>query len=305
MREYELAGDEHSEYALTGGALHGQDMLTQPYFLPSTTLDTPPGNEDRPFEGLSPSMIRERLADAYETYQPHIAELRAQVAELESPSLHPQHLGSGRSANTYIMEVDAKPVVVRLPLAPSQFVVNTYVAGFAAAPYLPRHEAFLAMTDEGRHGEYATVSEVVPGTDMIRIGAAAMRHITQHNLHDLADALLIGHDAGLDRDGGPGNRLFHPVHGFGIVDYTIHAWPPSRIEDFCAASWALSGRSIPVDFRRARPSFYHERNQASVDVVAMWRSVCEQRFSGGEGEWLLLQVDDDRRWLDKQLRRHG
>jgi hypothetical protein len=266
--------------------------------------------------------IKAGLEQGFGEYRPTVERLVKEVADLEDPLTHPQVIGHGLSSIVLGVQVNGKPVAIRVPRRQNRDAsgrpqpwdpglkalqeTNT-IKGFLKAPYLPLYEKFLGVS--GPQDKFvAIVSERAQGDNLAHISAADMAQMTKEDLDALGDALIKGHKAGIERDRRAANLIYHPSKGFVIVDYkpTPARRPLPLYDEFRAVTHSLSGYSIndDLDGITRTPEYekkFRNRQQASIPALRAWRKTCQEKFAGEDRTPLIEGVDEEIARLEQEI----
>lgn len=166
----------------------------------------------------------QQLYNDYEAFRDDIAHL---VDEFHGGGYHntgfrdhEQFIGNGDTSGVFIFDKDDKRYVAKVPLngrSEQEYrgAIEQDAPAWVRAKDLPHYEQVVAASVDG-----TVVSEYVPGDGMSGIASDTLRLVTADQITEYVHATMAGHEAGIVIDPKPDNVLYHPEHGFTIIDFS-------------------------------------------------------------------------------------
>lgn len=146
--------------------------------------------------------------------------LHESLPEGQAVAQHEAFIGSGGTADVFVINKDQKEYVVRtLRDEPSYrsptMIIDQYVAGALPVKGIPHFEQMVAVS----YDDKVTVAERMPGETPNELTVDTIDGITETQLQDLLITLRIAQDSDIKIDPHSGNFLYDKDAGFGLIDF--------------------------------------------------------------------------------------
>jgi hypothetical protein len=208
--EIEYADDENDDLAIL------PEDVTKPVIAASEYIDflrSVGGSRDEVIQYRADMLVRYN-----EEFRPVVSKLRDDLSATSEPGSHPDFVGSGYNSAVFRVHHGDTEFAVRIPDKGHLcrgVVVDSHLTGAALGRGIPHFEQIVAASYE----DGITVAEMVPGKVLYDVSEEDMKCITEDQLSDLLDATETALNRGIRIDQNPGNILYDPNAGFGIIDY--------------------------------------------------------------------------------------
>ncbi len=161
---------------------------------------------------------RADILDNYDSFKPEIDKLKDELSDPEKRKSNPAFIGSGSNSMVFKIEKDGKAYAVRVPngRATSPLAIDSHIAGAISGKGVRHFEQIVAASYE----DGVTVAEIMPGKEMGELSIAEIEGISDAQLGDFIDSLILAHKKGIIIDPKPSNYFYDPEKGFGMVDYS-------------------------------------------------------------------------------------
>jgi len=277
-------------------------------FIKSTRYSDNGGSKTQ--EGIE---YRTRVLRAYGDFKPVIDELRAELAVMEDPKLHPNFLGSGSNSRVYTIELNGKIYVVRMASGVrggfgNGVLIDGHLAGAALEQDNDRFEKIVAASYE----ECVTVSEKMPGKSIRGMTPEDILAVTDEQLELLVSDLEEARDRGVRLDTHPSNIFYDTQKGFGIIDYNAEDLKlpreSHRILASIASTLSGAGHDTPLNGTVDRNTitvddyaYELEVYKANLGLLRRYRALIVDRpVSEGSGN-ALIKIDLRIQYLEEQI----
>ncbi len=249
------------------------------------------------YEGISG---RAEMLGAYGDFKPAIDKLTLELAGVSTHEDHPSFMGDGSNAAVFSIEHDGKKYAARIPHRKegSAATIDSHLAGAVLAKDIPRLEHIVAASYE----DGATIAEIMPGKEVSYLTAGEIHQVTDAQLEELVDTVVLAEQRGIVIDPKPSNVLYDPEAGYSIVDITS-----SKVADVDPSKNGIGGvlGQIAAPLNNAgvyRTDHAHEVTvescakdgelyAANLDVVKRYRKIVEAKLAGGDQEKALQEID--------------
>jgi hypothetical protein len=166
---------------------------------------------------------KEELAELlahYTSFTPAIKKLQEELKKSDSHKEHPNFLGSGSTCEVFAIELDERQFAVRIPTGKftSPDIINTYITSLMRGKGIPHLEQIIAASCT----EGITISELIKGKDSGKMNLREIRDITDSQIEDFIDLLILTYQKNITVDYKPSNILYDRDSGFSIVDYIVN-----------------------------------------------------------------------------------
>jgi hypothetical protein len=159
---------------------------------------------------------RAELLEAFKVFEPVISKLRSELEDPDTRKEHPNYLGSGSNSMVFSIESGDQEYAVRVPVrGGGAAAIDSHLAGAVLGRGIPHLEQIVAASYE----EGVTVAEIMPGKDVGDLSLDEILGISDEQLSEFADTLIIANEGNIEIDPKPSNFLYDPKEGYGVVDY--------------------------------------------------------------------------------------
>jgi hypothetical protein len=177
-----------------------------------------------------PIARREELLSNFKHFEEAVSAIIDRTPTIDARKLDPDKVGSGTFAEGFTVQYAGKDYVARIPrrydhelndfttrLDPHD--VDGQIQNCLLGSGIPHLEQIVAASYELG----TTISEKMPGINLEGLDAITLAKITDEQLIALIETTQQAHNAKILLDLMPGNFLYDPVVGFGVIDYeTFH-----------------------------------------------------------------------------------
>ena len=161
---------------------------------------------------------RANLLEQYAQFESDVTRLANELASAENKKDHPAYLGSGSNAEAFRVSHEGKQYVVRILTGDRNagaMEVDDRAIVMAQAKGVPHLEQVVAMS----YDNSAIVTELMPGRELGKdTPIESMQQVTDEQLSDFVDTVIIANERGIDIDPKPTNIFYDSKEGFGIID---------------------------------------------------------------------------------------
>lgn len=146
----------------------------------------------------------------YEQIREEVQQFLQEIKDQGNPREHPSHIAQG----VYNMRTrDGKDLIVRVR---DSFNVDSYLNGSAPIEGVPHFEQIIAASYE----DGVTVAEKIPGKQVNKLDQEDLSKITDSQISEAIDLLLIAMSKNLGMENKSKNVLYDPEAGFGFIDFS-------------------------------------------------------------------------------------
>ncbi len=243
---------------------------------------------------------RADILGAYHEFAPAVQKLSAELSDPTARKHHPDFMDDGSSSDVFLIEHEGKKYAVRKTKRSrgKSTTIDSYLAGVVLATDIPRLEHIIAASYE----DGVTVAEVMSGTEVSHLTPDQIRQVTDAQLTEYIDTILLAKQRGIVMDPKPSNVFYDPDAGFGVIDITsskIASNGPASI----GTGELLASMAVPIDnagtYRldhaqevtvesSAREG---ELRAANLEVLKRYRSIVEAKLAGDDQERALREID--------------
>lgn len=215
--------------------------------------------------------------DAYDKHKPYVKAVLAKARPLIKGQPNgnvgnPDYLGFGMSGIGFTYSIDGKDYVCRMSHGPydSGSLLYARVLGLINASGLKNVEKLVAVSFE----EGDIITEKIPGKPIDALDLADARRMRPEHIKGLVDTMVSMAKKGLEYDWDPGNFLFDPKQGFGVIDFTatkpFELTPVEALRDLSQTFWLTSNDLLMYGDLTAKEKqdVYKTRAQAFKVFVA-------------------------------------
>jgi len=243
---------------------------------------------------------RADMLQAYGRFEPTIARLRTELADLATRKQHPNFLGNGSNAAVFSIEEGDNKYAVRVPNGKgiNPVVIDSHLAGAVLGRGVPHLEQIVAAS----YKDGVTVAEVMPGKEVGGLTVDEVKGISDDQLGELVDTLMAVNQRGIEIDPKPSNLFYDPAEGYGIVDYhsSKDASKDSKDQELGEiVGWmgmiidntGFYGKTYGSD--KTIEDYAHdlEYKKANFDVMNRYRAIVKSKLGGEEQQNALTQID--------------
>lgn len=152
--------------------------------------------------------IAQRLEN-YEAIKEDVRRLLNNITELDETTDHPAHIAQ----NVFNISIGGEEYVLRYRPAPGDVAV--YLIGSSFIEGVENFEQIVAASVE----DGVTIAKKIPGTQLSYLTPEIAASITNEQLNQCFDNLLIAWEKGLPMETKAKNMMYDPDAGFGFIDF--------------------------------------------------------------------------------------
>lgn len=253
-----------------------------------------------------PIQARTNMLERYEDFAATVNGLKEELAELETPSEHPAHLGSGLSSDGFRITVDGNEYAVRIPSGTETHprIIDQHLESTIAAEGVPLLEQHLEKVVAASYEDGVTVGEVLPGKQLGDLTIDEIRQIDEAQLGEWVDTVTTAIEHGIEVDPNPSNTFYGPEAGFGINDCSVTKADQDVGTAVGLMSVGISNAGVSGDNHQLPegPEGYALRAEilgANLTVLEQYRTVVTAKL-GGDDQQKALGVIDQRIQVTQQ-----
>ncbi len=254
---------------------------------------------------------RAEILSAYKDFAPIVNELKQSLEIASSRKEHGSYLGSGSNASVFSIERDGKKYAVRIPDWTGGKVSPYSVDQHLAAAFLSKGIPHLEQMAAASYEDGVTVAEVMPGKVMGKLTPEEIKAMSDSQLAELVDTLIIANERGIQIDPKPSNFFYDREVGFGIVDLssskviknskdqdigTIVGWAATPIRG--AGNYGQPYKEKVTTDEYARDLEFAE---AYLDVLRRYKAVVEQKLNEEDQRIALKEIEEKIEGLEKSI----
>ncbi len=238
--------------------------------------------------GAKADVIKNRadMLMAYSTFDHKVEQLFRVLVTVENTKEHPSFLGNGSNSRVYSIEHNNNKYAVRKIRSAES--VNSHLAGAVLAKGISHLEQIVAASFE----KGITIADVIPGRQFGELSVTEIKQITNEQLEEFIDTIILANKRGIKFDQKPSNYLYDSKFGFGIVDLTSGEQELASALYVAFTNMGIYGKwgSCKTDEEYALQLEFHKAN---IDVLQRYRSIIEKRLDGNTLKVILEGIDRD------------
>ncbi len=168
--------------------------------------------------------MRTQLLTAYALFRASVSPIVEEVSRFNEVLLPASeravgYITFGTLSDAYELQQNENAYVVRVLRARPGRVDKAYVQGALRALDIPAAEKLVAVSYE----DGVTIAKKMPGTCLNKITSSDLAHVTKEQVRALTVTIHSLMNAGISLDLAPGNVLYDPTYGFGVIDLQASA----------------------------------------------------------------------------------
>lgn len=244
---------------------------------------------------------RAEMLAGYDRFKPTIASLRAELEDPTTRKQHPNFLGNGSNAMVFSITEGDTSYAIRVPNGKgvSPAAIDSHLASAVLGKGVPHLEQIVAASYE----DGVTVAEIMPGQEVGHLSVEEIKSVTDEQLEELVDTLVIANERGIEIDPKPSNIFYDPTEGYGIVDYhssrvagkssadqeigTVVGWMATAIDNAGFYGRPYKAERTEDDYARDL-----EFKKANLEVMQRYRIVVEHKLTGETRQSALNLIDE-------------
>ncbi|MBA3724732.1 MAG: hypothetical protein H0W89_07690 [Candidatus Levybacteria bacterium] len=272
------------------------------------------GSKYEPIQG------RADILRAYSHFEPTIARLKDELDRVAALSKDPafvhadvpaddfvqgfsgfEILGRGSSAHVFKITEDDKNYAVRVLRDPSKGAetIDRYVGGTVLVKGVSHFEQIVAAS----YKDGVTIAEIPPGKEVGGLTVEETYNVSDEQLGELVDTLIIARERGIGVDPKPSNFFYDPEDGYTIIDIDSDkergkdhipeglGSVVGQVADMIANRGFYTGDNSfksTTDFANDLPFV-----KAQLNVLKRYKAVVERKLDGDELQAALKKIDRD------------
>ena len=254
---------------------------------------------------------RAEVLKKYSDFEPVIAALKEELADSSKRSSHPQHLGSGSGSSVFLLAHDGSRYAVRLPKgeATRPDMIDNHVSGAVLGKGIPHLEQIIAAS----YKDGVTIAEVMPGVHVGKLTLDQIRNISDDQLRQLIQTVIVANERGIEIDPKPSNILYDPKTGFGIIDYLSSKYAGKRSPDQdvgAVVGWMASAIYNAGFFGRHRKGHMTAHDykndlellKANLGVLTRFKDCIEKTLKGDDLQQALVSVNEHMQTIQSRVK---
>ncbi|MDQ5971940.1 MAG: hypothetical protein QG553_99 [Patescibacteria group bacterium] len=248
---------------------------------------------------------RADILHKFQDFAPTVTKLKAELADPAARRQHPDFLGHGTNSDVFKISQGGKLFAVRIPFgeATHPVSIDMHVASAIRGKGIPHMEQIIAASYE----DGVTVAEMMPGKVIGDLSPEDVSQVTDQQLEDLVDTVIVANQRDIIIDSKPSNFLYDQHQGFGIVDYHVPKGAVAHSQDLGVIVGCLetvinnAGLYGKKKLDKTAQDYLAQGRQmtANVAVVERLRGVVEAKLSGKDLSDALERIDSGlQRWSE-------